>query len=50
MADKKISQLNEIQDSDLDNGDFFVILDVSDTTMASSGTTKKITKQNLLSN
>ena len=43
MADKKISELDEIQPSDLDGNDFFVIVDISDTTMASSGTTKKIT-------
>lgn len=49
MADKKISELDEIQPSDLNGNDFFVIVDISDTTMASSGTTKKITKQNLLS-
>ena len=48
MADKKIANLTEITFDNLTNSDVFVIVDGSDTTMASSGTTKKITKQNLL--
>ena len=48
MADKKISELTEITFNNLTNSDLFVIVNGSDTTMASSGTTKKITKQNLL--
>lgn len=48
MADKKISELTEITFDNLTNSDLFVIVNGSDTTMASSGTTKKITKQNLL--
>lgn len=48
MADRKIENLTEITFDNLTNSDVFVIVDGSDTTMASSGTTKKITKQNLL--
>jgi hypothetical protein len=48
MADKKIANLTEITFDNLTNSDVFVIVDGSDTTMASSGTAKKITKQNLL--
>lgn len=48
MADKKISELDEIQPSDLDGNDFFVIVDSSDTSESASGKTKKITKDNLL--
>ena len=48
MADKKISELTEITFDNLTNSDLFVIIDISDTTMASSGTTKKITKQNAI--
>ena len=48
MADKKIANLTEITFDNLTNSDVFVIVDGSDTTMASSGTTKKITKQNAI--
>jgi len=48
MADKKITDLTEITFDQLSDSDVFVIVDISDTTMASSGTTKKITKQNAI--
>ena len=48
MADKKIANLSEITFDNLTNSDLFVIVDISDTTMGSSGTTKKITKQNAI--
>lgn len=47
MADSKISALTEI--TSLAPGDLLVVVDVSDTTMAPSGTNKKITKANALS-
>jgi hypothetical protein len=40
VADTKISALTEL--TALDNLDQFVVVDVSDTTMAASGTTKRI--------
>ena len=45
---KSIDNLPEIEASDLDDNDLFVIVDVSDTSDSSSGKTKKITKANLL--
>lgn len=42
MADTKISALTTLADSALVSGDYFVVVDVSDTSMAASGTTKKI--------
>ena len=45
---KQIVNLPEIEASDLDDNDLFVIVDVSDTSDSSSGKTKKITKANLL--
>lgn len=42
MADTKISALTTLADSALVAGDYFVVVDVSDTSMAASGTTKKI--------
>ena len=48
MADKKISELEEINLADLDGNDFFVIVDSSDTGESPTGATKKITKKNLL--
>jgi len=46
MADKKITALTE--GTSLANGDIVPFVDVSDTTDAPSGTTKKITKANLV--
>jgi hypothetical protein len=43
MSDKKISQLNELDGLTATANDFTVVVDISDTTMAESGTTKKIT-------
>lgn len=45
---KNITALTEISLADLDDNDVFVIVDVSDTSQASTGTTKRITKANLL--
>ncbi len=45
MADSKISNLNELATAP-DAGDLFVIVDVSDTSMSASGTTKKIRSRN----
>ena len=45
MADKKISALTSL--SPVDDDDLIVVVDVSDTTMASSGTTKKAIKSEL---
>ena len=42
MADTKISALTTLADASLASGDYFVVVDVSDTSMAASGTTKKI--------
>ena len=39
---KSIDNLPEIEASDLDDNDLFVIVDVSDTSDSSSGKTKKI--------
>lgn len=47
MADTKISELTSITGANLASGDLFVVVDVSDTTMAASGTDKKITKAEL---
>lgn len=46
MANEKISELTEL--TTLANNDLFVTVDVSDTTMAPSGTNKKITALNIL--
>lgn len=46
MADSKISNLNELATAP-DAGDLFVIVDVSDTSMSASGTTKKIQSSNV---
>jgi hypothetical protein len=45
MADKKISELTELTDVDSSN-DVLAIVDVSDTSSAASGTTKKVKPQN----
>lgn len=45
MAEEKISELTELTSPA--DGDFLAIVDVSDTTDAASGTTKKIQKSNL---
>ena len=47
MADKKITELTALAESPA-SGDYFILVDVSDATMAASGTDKKITKANLL--
>lgn len=47
MADSKITALTELAAAPA-SGDYFVVVDVSDTTMAASGTNKKITPGNLL--
>lgn len=46
MADKKISGLTALTTPA--SGDFLAILDISDTTSGADGTTKKVTKANLL--
>lgn len=48
MANTKITDLSTITGSTLASGDKFVVVDVSDTSMASSGTTKAITASELL--
>lgn len=45
MADKKISELTELTTVDSSN-DVLAIVDVSDTSSAASGTTKKVKPQN----
>jgi hypothetical protein len=47
MADTKISALTAMTDADVAVGDLMTVVDVSDTTMAASGTNKKITMANL---
>lgn len=47
MADIKITDLTAL--TSLANGDYFVVVDVSDTSMAASGTDKKITGANVAS-
>jgi hypothetical protein len=46
MADAKISALTELAEAPA-AGDLFAVVDVSDTTDAASGTTKRITAANL---
>jgi len=48
MADKKITDLTELEEASA-AGDLFELVDISDTTMAATGTNKKITTTNLLS-
>jgi hypothetical protein len=48
MADTKISALTAITGANTATGDLFPIVDVSDTTMAASGTDKSITRAELL--
>jgi hypothetical protein len=47
MADKKITELTELGSGLIASGDYFVVVDVSDTTGASSGTTKKLDADNI---
>lgn len=47
MTDKKITDLTAITGADTASGDEFAIVDVSDPTMDASGTTKKITRDEL---
>lgn len=47
MPNKRISELTAITGTNLDDADLLVVVDVSDTTMASSGTNKKITMAEL---
>lgn len=47
MADKKITGLTELAEAPA-TGDLFEVVDVSDTTMAGTGTNKKITRSNLV--
>ena len=47
MANKRISELTTITGANLADADLLVVVDVSDTTMASSGTNKKITMAEL---
>ena len=49
MADSKITGLSSIGTGADRNNDQLVIVDVSDTTMASTGTTKRVTINGLLS-
>lgn len=45
MADTKITDLSQLAAGTLGSGDVFVVVDISDTGMASSGTDKKQTAQ-----
>lgn len=45
---KQITNLTEITPADFTNGDFFLIVDVGDTSSSDTGKTKKITKANIL--
>ena len=47
MPDKKITDLTALTGANTASGDLFVLVDVSDTTMAASGTDKKITRDEL---
>lgn len=47
MADQKITDLTSITGANTATGDLFVVVDISDTTMAASGTDKKITRDEL---
>jgi hypothetical protein len=47
MADSKISDLTALTGANSAAGDLFTLVDVSDTTMAASGTNKKITRDEL---
>lgn len=47
MADTKITDLAELTGASSATGDVFPVVDVSDTTMAASGTTKKMTRAEL---
>lgn len=47
MADTRISELTELAGASVASGDEFVVVDKSDTTMAASGTDKKITAASL---
>lgn len=47
MADSKISALDELVTSQIASGDWIPIVDVSDTSMAASGTNKKIDANNV---
>lgn len=47
MADSKISALGELVTSQIASGDWIPIVDVSDTSMAASGTNKKIDANNV---
>jgi len=47
MADAKITALTALTGANLADGDMFVVVDVSDTTMAASGTDKNITSVDL---
>lgn len=48
MADAKITDLAALSSTDLADGDLFVVVDVSDTSMAATGTNKKILLSSLL--
>lgn len=47
MPDTKITDLTAITGANTASGDVFVVVDVSDTSMAGSGTNKKITRAEL---
>jgi hypothetical protein len=49
VADQKVSDLASITGANTAAGDLFMLVDVSDTTMAASGTNKKITRDELAS-
>jgi hypothetical protein len=49
VADQKVSDLASITGANTAAGDLFMLVDVSDTTMAASGTNKKITRTELAS-
>lgn len=48
MADTKVTDLTAITGANTATGDLFSLVDISDTTMAASGTNKKITRAELL--
>lgn len=48
MADTKVTDLTALTGANTATGDLFTIVDVSDTTMAATGTNKKITRAELL--
>jgi len=50
MASKKISAMVELETGEVASGDMVPLVDVSDTTGAATGTTKRVSVDNLISN